>query len=208
MGYAQRRDERHTVEDYLAWGDDSPRCELIKGMVYDMATLSAEHQRLVARLHYELEAYRRGNLKSGGGDAGPACEILFSPIDVILSDISVVQPDLIVVCRPEIIVDGRVRGAPDLVVEVLSPSSAAKDQKFKRRLYETAGVPEYLIIDPVGRYAELYILGADDRYPAPEILVAEDVLTLRVAPGFTLTLSDVFGWPLPVEIRQKIVRYG
>jgi Uma2 family endonuclease len=208
MGFAQHRGERHTVAEYLTWGEDAPRCELIDGVIYDMAAPSVVHQQLVGNLHFELEAHRRSRAQGGGGDGSSSCLIVESPVDVILSDITVVQPDLIVVCRPEIIVDGRVRGAPDLVVEVLSPGTAAKDKKQKRRLYEKAGVSEYLIVDPVGCYVELYILGADGRYPAPEVLVPEDTLTLQAAPGFTLTLSDIFGWPLPIEVRQDIARYG
>jgi Uma2 family endonuclease len=208
MGFALRKDERHTVEEYLSWPEDSPRCELIDGVVHDMAAPGFEHQKLVARLHFELEFHQRERFKSGGGDGRPPCDIVESPVDVILSDITVVQPDLIVVCNPAIIVDGRVRGAPDLVVEVLSPGTAAKDKKHKRRLYETAGVPQYLVIDPANRFVELYSLGADGRYPAPEVLDAGDALTLEIAPGFSLTLSDVFGWPQPMEIREEIARYA
>jgi len=208
MGHAQLRDERHTVVEYLSWGEDAPRCELIDGVVYDMAAPHIEHQRLVAALHYELEAYRRERLKSGGGDGRPPCDILFSPVDVILSDITVVQPDLIVVCRPEILADGRVRGAPDLVVEVLSPRTAAKDKKQKRRLYELAGVRQYLIVDPVSCLVELYSLGADARYSAPEVLEPEDRLVLQVVPDFDLTLADIFAWPQPIEAREEFARYG
>lgn len=208
MGFAQRTDERHTVAEYLSWGEDAPRCELIDGQVYDMAAPHIEHQRLVAALHYELEHHRRERLKSGGGDGASSCVIVESPVDVILSDITVVQPDLIVVCRPEILADGRVRGAPDLVVEVLSPRTAAKDKKQKRRLYELAGVGQYLIADPVGCFAELHSLGADGRYAAPEVLEPEDRLILQVVPGFDLTLADIFAWPQPIEARQEFARYG
>lgn len=209
MGFALKKDQRYTVEQYLTWPEDGPRYELIDGVPYELNAPTYEHQKLVAALHYELEFHRRERLKSGGGDGGPPCDVLFAPIDVILSDISVVQPDLIVVCNPAtIVVDGRVRGAPDLVVEVLSPSTAAKDKKQKRRLYEIAKVPQYLVIDPANRLVELYNLDANGRYPTPEVLDAGDVLILRVAPGFSLTLSDLFGWPLPLEARENQVTYG
>ena len=207
MGFALRKDEHYTVEQYLTWPEDGPRYELIDGVPFEMNAPGYEHQKIVAALHYELEFHQRERLKSGGGGGEPPCEILFAPLDVILSDITVVQPDLIVVCNPAIIIDGKVRGAPDLVVEVLSPSTAAKDRKHKCRLYETAGVPQYLLIDPANRFIEVYALGGDGRYPAPEVLDAGDTLTVQIAPGFGLTLANLFGWPLPVEVRQEIVTY-
>ncbi len=207
MGFALRKDEHYTVEQYLTWPEDGQRYELLDGIPFELNAPTVEHQQLVGGLHYELERYQRERSKNGGG-AGISCLILFAPVDVILSDITVLQPDLIVVCNPAIIVNGRVRGAPDLVVEVLSPSTAARDKKQKRRLYQTAGVPQYLVIDPTYRCAELYIRGADGRYAAPEVLDAGDVLTLQVAPDFTLTLSDIFGWPLPLAAQENRVAYG
>lgn len=208
MGFALKKDEIYTVEEYLSWPEDSQRYELIDGVPYEMNAPGYEHQKLVAALHVELEIHRRERMKSSGGGGEPPCDILESPIDVILSDITVVQPDLIVVCNPAIVMDGRVRGAPDLVVEVLSPSTAAKDRKHKRRLYEAAGVPEYLLIDPANRLVELYSLDADGRYSPPEVLDSGDALVLQVAPGFSLTLSDMFGWPLPLVARENQVTYG
>jgi Uma2 family endonuclease len=207
MGFALNRDERYTVEQYLTWPEDGPRYELIDGVPYELNAPGYEHQKLVAALHYELEFHRRERMKSGGGSE-PPCDILFAPLDVILSDITVVQPDLVVVCNPALVVKGCVRGAPDLVVEVLSPSSAARGKKQKRRLYEMAGVPQYLVIDPANRFVERYSLDADGRYPTPDVLDAAAPLELRFAPGFTLTLSNVFGWPLPLEAQQNIASYG
>ncbi len=207
MGFALKKDERYTVERYLTWPEDGPRYELIDGVPYELNAPTYEHQKLVAALHVELAVYQRERQKPGGGGGEPPCDILESPIDVILSDISVVQPALIVVCDPAaIVVDGRVRGAPDLVVEVLSPSTAAKDRKHKRRLYEAAGVPQYLLIDPAYRCVELYSLDAGGRYPAPEVLDAGESLTLWVAPGFSLTLANLFGWPLVAE--ENRASYG
>ncbi len=208
MGFALRKDARYNVEEYLTWPEDGPRYELIEGIPFEMNAPGYDHQKVVAALHVELAVHQRERLKSGGGDGRPPCDILESPIDVILSEFTVVQPDLIVVCDPSIVVGNRVRGVPDLVVEVLSPSTAAKDRKYKRRLYETAGVPQYLLIDPAYRYVERYTLDAQGRYPEPDTLEAADVFSVEVAPGFTLTLHDIFGWPLPVEVHQDIARYG
>lgn len=208
MGFALEKDSRYTVADYLTWPEDGPRYELIDGQPFELNAPGYDHQKVLGALHVELAVYQRERLKSGGGGGLPPCDILESPIDVILSDLSVVQPDLIVVCDPARIQDGRVHGAPDLVVEVLSPSSVTRDRKQKRRLYEAAGVPQYLLIDPIYRYAELYSLDADGRYPDPDMLTAGDALGLRIAPDFTLTLADIFGWPLPVVARQEYIHYG
>jgi Uma2 family endonuclease len=206
MGHAQAQVEHYTVADYLTWPDEF-RCELIQGVVYDMSPAPViEHQVLIGRLHLCL-ASQIG--KRGAGAGGPGCTLLLSPVDVVLAEDSVVQPDLVVVCDPAKLANGKnVQGAPDLVVEVLSPATAAKDKREKRALYEAAGVREYLIVDPIGHYAELHTLGADGRYPAPVVLAAEDSLRLAVAPGLSITLHELFDWPLPQAVRQDLRHYG
>jgi Uma2 family endonuclease len=165
-----------------------------------------EHQLLSGKLNRRLAnlmAARRG----GGG--GPGCTVLYAPVDVVLGEDTVVQPDLIVVCDPGKLASGKnVQGAPDFCLEVLSPHTAAKDKREKRALYEAAGVREYLIVDPIGHYAELHTLSADGRYPAPLVLAAEDELRLAVAPELAVTLHELFDWPLPQAARQDLPHYG
>lgn len=206
MGYAQPSREHYTVADYMNWPDDV-RCELIHGVVYDMSPAPViEHQVLSGKLHLRLASLV--NARRGGG-GGSVCSVLYAPVDVVLSEDTVVQPDLIVVCDSAKLANGRnVQGAPDFVLEVLSPATAAKDKREKRALYEAAGVREYLIVDPGGHYAELHTLGADGRYPAPRVLAAEDMLSLEVAPELSITLHELFDWPLPQAIRQPVVHYG
>ncbi len=208
MGHAQAQVEHYTVADYQTWPDEF-RCELIRGVVYDMSPAPViEHQRLVSALHGHLYPHF-SHPQQGGGGPGPGCALLPSPVDVVLAEDTVVQPDLIVVCDPAKLANGKnVQGAPDLVVEVLSPDTAAKDKRDKRTLYETAGVREYLIVDPIGRYAELYTLGADGRYSAPLVLAAEDNLRLAIAPGLSVTLHELFDWPLPQAVRQASRHHG
>jgi Uma2 family endonuclease len=86
------------------------------------------------------------------------------PTDVVLSDHDVVQPDVFVVCDERKISDQNIRGAPDLVVEVLSPATAGKDRWEKKHLYERAGVLEYILVDPDGQYVERFVLGEDGRF--------------------------------------------
>ena len=205
MGHALKKPPLYTVEDYMTWTDDTFRCELIDGVVYDMSAAPViKHQELVSRLHVELVAFLRERHKQGGGGGEPPCLVLFAPVDVVLNRNTVVQPDLIVLCDRSKIANGKnVQGAPDLVVEMLSPSTATKDKREKYRAFERAGVPQYLIVDIYEYYAELHTLGSDGRYAQPAILAPEDLLELAVAPGMGLSLSEIFGWPLAQAKRPE-----
>lgn len=186
----------YTVADYMRWPEDI-RCELIDGTIYDMSPApTIVHQRLLVGLSSLLQAVLQRRKGNSGCDG---CELFVAPIDVVLSANSVVQPDLIVVCDPAKLANGKhVIGAPDLVVEILSPSTAVKDKREKRCLYEQAAVPEYLIINPAEFYAEYYRLD-NGAYGLPIIWSGEDIPRLALFPGLDVKLSDMFGWPAPAE---------
>ncbi len=106
---------------------------------------------------------------------------------------TVVQPDILVVCDPDKLRTKGVWGAPDLTVEILSPSSSRKDLREKFDLYQRSGVKEYWVIEPAGRWVQQYSMGADGQY-APEVtLIEKGVLTSTVLPDFTLEISGL--WP-------------
>ncbi|MCP3677726.1 MAG: Uma2 family endonuclease [Deltaproteobacteria bacterium] len=194
---SQAREARHyTSKDYFNW-PDALRCELIHGEVYDMTPApSIGHQRLVRKLGYAIENAIQQRKSERGGDGG--CELLLSPVDVFLAEDTVVQPDLAVVCDPGKLENGKyVDGPPDLVVEVLSPSTALKDRREKRSLYEAAGVAEYLIVDPVESYTEYYRLDSQGRYDRSTIWGPGDELALTLLPELTTPLSELLGWPVP-----------
>jgi Uma2 family endonuclease len=154
MGLPQLKHRGYTLEDWKSW---EGRWELINGVAYDMTPApSLEHQGIVtalsARLFMALEEARK---KAGGGE----CRVFVAPTDVFLGT-GIVQPDLLVVCDPAKLSSRGIEGAPDLVVEVLSPNTAGKDVTRKRWAYETAGIPEYLIVDPDERVAVLLRLEA------------------------------------------------
>lgn len=195
----------YTVADYMAWPDDV-RCELIDGVVYDMSPAPAiEHQTLCGTLYYELRQSLE-NHREGDGGCGD-CRLFAAPIDVVLGRKTVVQPDLIVVCDPAKLANGKyVDGSPDLAVEILSPSTAVKDKREKLHLYEHHGVAEYLVIDPHERYAERYRLNSEGRYALPDILGSRDRLELLLFSGLERTLGEMFGWPdnnLEIGTRDK-----
>lgn len=142
MSLPQAKTTGHTLEEWQTWDG---RWELINGVAYDMTpSPGTEHQRVSVRLTVAISAsLEAGKQKAGGG----GCEVFSAPIDVFLPS-GVFVPDLLVVCDPAKISKRGIEGAPDLVVEILSPSTAGKDLTRKRWAYEAARVPEYLIVDP------------------------------------------------------------
>ena len=144
-------DRLHTLEDYLSLPDDQ-RVEMIDGVFYDMAAPTTVHQSVAGFLFKKLLDFVMEN-------KGP-CFPFMSPVDVQLDcdDKTVVQPDVLVVCDRSKYRDGRVWGAPDLVVEVLSPSTRRKDMQLKMYKYAGAGVREYWMVDPEKKLVVQYDL--------------------------------------------------
>jgi Uma2 family endonuclease len=118
---------------------------------------------------------------------------VYLPLDVVLSDTDVVQPDVIVICDPAKITQKNVSGAPDVVFEVLSPSTSKRDRWDKKRLYETYGVREYVIVDPQGQYVEHYRLQPDGTYHPGDALASGEELRLQCLGGLALPVDEIFG---------------
>lgn len=172
-----------TYDDYLNFPDDGRRHELIEGEHYVTPSPDARHQRILQRLSLTIGNYL---------EAYPIGELFFAPFDVILSDIDVVEPDLLYVSRERAsIVQRWVHGAPDLVVEILSPGTRKTDEITKRRLFDRAGVVEYWIIDPELDVVKVYRRAGDATFPRIAELTREasDVLTSPLLPGLELTLE-------------------
>ena len=155
MGLPQPKRTGHTIEAWATW---EGRWELINGEAYAMTAPSPEHQRMSRDLTWAIHgAILEGRTRHGGG----SCEVLAAPLDLYLpGEQSVYQPDLVVVCDPARITAKGIEGVPDLVVEILSPSTASRDLARKRWAYEAAGIPEYLIVDPEDRWGLLLRLEA------------------------------------------------
>ena len=147
MSLPQLKHTGYTLEDWKSW---EGRWELIQGVAYDMTPApSPIHQEISVQLVTELAiALKKLKDHPGSGD----CRVFHAPIDLFLAkEESVYQPDLLIVCDPSKITQRGIEGTPDLVVEILSPSTANRDLTRKRWSYEAAGIPEYLIVDPEGR---------------------------------------------------------
>ena len=180
-------EKKYTWQDYLTWPDEE-RWEVIDGEAYDMTpSPTAKHQRIVTNFGRIL-----GNKLTDG-----PCATFAAPLDVYLDDNNFVQPDVMVICDEKKIKD-KVYGAPDLIIEVLSPSTSLKDKKEKRVLYEKFGVKEYIIVHPEEMFIERYRL-EKSRYKEPDILGAEDVLKLSCLEDIEVSLWEVFEVEPPVK---------
>ncbi len=174
--------DHYTYQDYLNWPDDE-RWEIINGVAYSMApSPNVNHQLIVKKLALAIDPKL----------VGRKCSLLFAPCDVVLSERNVVQPDLFVVCDPRKITKNNVKGAPDLIIEILSPSTTLKDRREKRLLYEQSGVQEYLIINPIEKLVERYLLQDSGLYGANEIFEASETLAFKSLAGVEIELTDLF----------------
>ena len=175
-----------TYDDYLLFPDDGKRHELIDGEHYVTPTPILRHQAIAGRLHLLIASYLK---------AQPIGRVFFAPLDVILSRFDVVEPDLLYVSRDRCadLLKDWVRGAPDLVVEIGSPSTRRRDETIKRTLYEREGVIEYWIVDPEIDVVRMY-RRSGDRFERPVELshAAGDVLTTAILPELELPLGEIF----------------
>lgn len=183
MGLALRKEKHYTYADYLAWPDEA-RYELIDGEAFLMAPAPLiEHQEVAGEVFRQLANQLDGK----------PCRPYIAPVDVRLprkeetddAIDTVVQPDVLVVCDPSKIDRRGVRGAPDWLLEVLSPSTAAHDQIAKRRTYERAGVREYWLVHPGDRTLTVYVLD-NGQYGRPDIYELKDETPIGVLPGVSI----------------------
>ena len=187
---AIKRDARYTYADYLTWSCDE-RWELIDGVAYNMTPApSRRHQDVSIELAAQFKVFLRGK----------QCRVYDAPFDVRLPDpnetdqttSTVVQPDLVVVCDSAKLEDRGCKGAPDLVIEIISPDSVARDLKEKFRLYERAGVVEYWVVYPVEKMVMVFRRGSDGRYGQPETFTADERVPVGVLPELEIDLAMVF----------------
>jgi len=183
---ALKKEDYYTYADYAGWElEKHERYELIDGVPYLMAAPSVLHQRVSGRLSFALFDFLEHK----------PCQVFFAPFDVCLygegdDDDSVVQPDIIVVCDESKLDDKRCNGAPDIAVEIISPSSDKFDRVKKFRKYEHAGVREYWIVDPAGYSAEINVL-ENGKYKTAKY-GGNDVIKSSVLNGFEIGVSDIF----------------
>lgn len=174
--------EQHTSIDYWSL-PDSQRAELIGGQLYDMAPPSRIHQRLVMEIAGTLRDY----IKAHNG----SCQVYPAPFAVNLDadDRDWVEPDISVICDHNKLTDRGCEGAPDLIVEIVSPDSRKMDYTQKTALYVNAGVREYWIVDPARRTSMVYCFDSEDS--TPTMYPFEDKLPCFIFDGLRICVADL-----------------
>jgi len=194
MGIPLRKADKHyTYKDYRHWPDDE-RWELIDGAAWNM---SPAPNRFHQGISFWLSTTIGNHLK------GKPCEAYAAPFDVLLpalgeedeDDVStVVQPDISVICDKSKLTPKGCTGAPDWIIEIISPYTSSKDFSIKHSLYERHGVKEYWLIDPGNRFVNVLLLSDDGKYPEEPFVYEEDaVISSNVLERLVVDLEELFG---------------
>lgn len=177
---------KFTYEVYLLFPNDTRRYELIDGDRYITRASPTKHQRVSGNLLLLLSIHLKKN---------KSAEIFAAPLDVVLSEFDVVQPDLLFISasRASIITEKNIQGAPDLIIEIISESTRKTDEIIKRKLYERYGVSEYWIVDPELETVKVYRM-IEQGYvrTAEHSKENPDTLTTPFFPGLQIPLSGIF----------------
>lgn len=180
---------KYSFADYLMW-DEGERIELIEGQVFNMSPApSLRHQQVLRELATAFSNFLQGK----------DCEVFFAPFDVRLfgedkqdSEIeNVVQPDLSVICDQNKLDEKGCNGAPDLIIEIISPSSVKLDRWIKYKLYEKAGVKEYWIVDPINESVEMHLLTGEN-YEFQGAFTKKDTVSVQIISGLEIALEKIF----------------
>jgi Uma2 family endonuclease len=192
---ALAQDTRYTWEDHRTWPDEE-RWELIRGEAYDMSPApGTRHQIVALQLGKKLSMHFEGK----------SCVPFIAPVDVRLTEVDVVQPDLLVVCQKDKIKPTHIDGAPTLVVEILSPSTAVKDRGVKMELYARSGIREVWIVTPYPSTVEVYSL-MEQGYRLVKAYAKEQTLKSVAFQDLEVPLENVFDFPLEPGEEVKAVR--
>jgi Uma2 family endonuclease len=199
-----RTQRSFTYDDYLTW-PDAPRQEIIAGVLYAMASPTVRHQDVALRLAVAAAPFFKDK----------PCRLFVAPLDVVLGEETVVQPDLLVVCDPGKITGACVRGAPDLVIEILSPSSASYDRLLKFKRYADAGVKEYWIVSPELALIEVFTLDGGS-FRLDDGFMQQERLRSALFPELAFDMAEVFDPPeagipvsreMPESVRERFEAY-
>ena len=176
-------DRLYTYEDYLTW-DDDVRYELINGVAYALAAPNLKHQEVLRELTLSIGNYLKGK----------SCKLFMSPVDVKPfpnKNTIVLQPDLVVVCDKNKLDGKAVVGIPDIVIEILSPSTAQKDKLVKYNIYLDAGVLEYWIVDADAKVVNVF--KRKNGHYLPFAYGEEDKIETDILEGLEINLGEIFG---------------
>jgi Uma2 family endonuclease len=189
MDMAQKKETIYSYADYLTWNDNE-RWELLEGVPYNLSSPSDIHQAISGNIFALWHNYLKGK----------SCRVYYAPFDVILSEgnckdeeiFDVLQPDIIIVCDKNKISRKGCTGAPDIVIEILSPSTASKDCIKKKDIYEKNRVPQYWIIDPDDEELFIFKLNRNFIYGRPEKYKKEDIIKVETFEGLEINVKEIF----------------
>lgn len=183
------QEKKYTYADLMSWNDDT-RYELIEGTPVMMSPPLRIHQKIFRQLFLQIGNYLDGK----------RCEVYPAPFGVRLFECdgdlpedvdTLVEPDISVICDPGKLDRYGCKGAPDLVIEILSPSNRKHDKLTKLYLYQRAGVKEYWIVDPDRKHVLVHTLD-EGKYPSPEVYTAKDKVPVGVLEDCAVDLASVF----------------
>lgn len=174
---------RFNYQDYLLLPEDR-RYEIIDGDLYMVPAPLPYHQRIAQRINVLL--YQHVSERDLG-------EVLFAPCDLVLTQEDIVQPDIFFIAKDRLAIIGEkyITAAPDLVIEVLSPSTADRDRTIKAKLYFREGVKEMWIADPTAKTVEVLVRGSDG-FDRAGLYASEATVTSPLLPGLAILLARVF----------------
>ncbi len=181
----------YTYADYLLWQFEE-RVELIRGKLFRMSPAPADGTKLCSRriASFQIEPFFKKQ----------PCQVFLAPFDVRLpisrrkgQDTTVVQPDLCVICDPEKLDERGCAGAPDLIIEILSPGNSKKEMREKFEVYEEAGVREYWLVNPSDNVVLIYVLNEAGKYIGLAPVTEDQELRAAIFPELVIDLKEVFG---------------
>lgn len=184
-----QEERKYSYADYLRW-DEGERIEIINGDIYDMTPApSRKHQQVLRELSTEFTLFLRDK----------DCEVFFAPFDVRLHSedkqdnevYNIVQPDLTIVCEKEILDEKGCNGTPDMIIEILSPSSVKLDRWKKYQLYEKAGVKEYWIVDCFNESIEVYLL-IGHQFEFNGVFTNGETIQVQTITGLEININQIF----------------
>jgi Uma2 family endonuclease len=179
----------YNYADYLTW-KFKERVELIRGHLFPMSPgPNVAHQRILGNLHVPMWHFFHTH----------TCQVFMAPFDVRLplnkeekQSTTVVQPDICVVCDPQKIDEQGCNGAPDLVVEILSPGNSKREMREKFQIYEEAGVREYWLVYPIDEEVRVYVMNELGKFVGLAPVIVDDVMQSAIFPGLQIDLKQVF----------------
>lgn len=191
-GIPEKAEAGFTYADYLTWDDDK-RWEIIEGIPFDMTPAPLrKHQDVLGTLFHQIYSHLHDS----------PCKVYMAPFDVRLPDFekgekdqdikSVVQPDLTVICDRKKLDDRGCKGAPDLVIEILSPFTSKRDLGVKLRLYERVGVKEYWVVHPQDEIVLVFRPDVHAQYGKPNTYGKGDMIEVSFLSGLVVDLERVF----------------